>query len=161
MARTMAREYRAVCTGVMTGGGTIDEPIGRHRSDRLRMTVRPDGRPAVTHYRVLERFRAHTYVGVKLETGRTHQIRLHLAHLRYPIVGDPVYGGRFARPRGASDALNRCLRGFRRQALHAASLAFELPRTGERRSFDSPLPADFAALLAALREDSRGARDAS
>ena len=95
VARTMAREYVAVCVGVMTGGGTIDEPIGRHRSDRLRMAVRDTGRPAVTHYRVLERFRAHTYFSVKLETGRTHQIRLHLSHLKYPIVGDPVYGGRF------------------------------------------------------------------
>jgi 23S rRNA pseudouridine1911/1915/1917 synthase len=155
----MAREYRAVCAGVMTGGGTIAEPIGRHRSDRLRMTVRQDGRPAVTHYRVLERFRAHSYLGVKLETGRTHQIRLHLSHLRYPIVGDPVYGGRFARPRGASDALVLCLRGFRRQALHAASLAFDHPRTGKRRSFESPLPTDFAALLAALRQDLRGTDD--
>jgi 23S rRNA pseudouridine1911/1915/1917 synthase len=161
MARTMAREYRAICAGVMTGGGTIAEPIGRHRSDRLRMTVRQDGRPAVTHFRVLERFRAHSYLGVKLETGRTHQIRLHLSHLRYPIVGDPVYGGRFARPRGASDALVLCLRGFRRQALHAASLAFDHPRTGKRRSFDSPLPADFAGLLAALRQDFRETGDAA
>jgi 23S rRNA pseudouridine1911/1915/1917 synthase len=159
MARTMGREYRAVCAGVMTGGGTIAEPIGRHRSDRLRMTVRPDGRPAVTHYRVLERFRAHSYVGVKLETGRTHQIRLHFSHLRYPIVGDPVYGGRFARPRGASDALVLCLRSFGRQALHAASLAFDHPRTGKRRSFDSPLPPDFLALLSALRQDFAGADD--
>ena len=160
MARSVGREYRAVCAGVMTGGGTIAEPIGRHRSDRLRMTVRQDGRPAVTHYRVLERYRAHSYVGVKLETGRTHQIRLHFSHLGYPIVGDPVYGGRFARPRGASDAMVGCLRGFRRQALHAASLAFDHPRTGKRRSFDSPLPEDFLALLSALRQDLRGADDA-
>jgi len=160
MARSMGREYRAVCAGVMTGGGTIAEPIGRHRSDRLRMAVRQDGRPAVTHYRLLERFRAHSYVGVKLETGRTHQIRLHLSHLRYPIVGDPVYGGRFARPRGASDALVLCLRGFGRQALHAANLSFDHPRSGKRRSFDSPLPADFLALLSALRQDFSGTDDA-
>jgi 23S rRNA pseudouridine1911/1915/1917 synthase len=153
LARTMTREYQAVCIGVMTGGGTIDEPIGRHRSDRLRMTVRQDGRPAITHYRLLERFRAHTLVAVKLETGRTHQIRLHFAHLRYPIVGDPVYGGRFALPKGASDALAAALRAFRRQALHAASLAFDHPRSGKRAVFASPLPADFVALLAALRAD--------
>lgn len=153
MARTMAREYRAVCRGVMTGGGKVDAPIGRHRSDRLRMAVREDGRAAVTHYRVLERFRAHTYIEVKLETGRTHQIRLHLSHLGYPIVGDPVYGGRFAPPRGATDELGATLRSFKRQALHAASVAFDHPRTGTRRAFHSDLPADFQALLAALRAD--------
>ncbi len=152
-ARSAAREYQAVCRGVMTGGGTIDRPIGRHRSDRLRMTVRADGRPAVTHFRVLERFRAHTHVRVKLETGRTHQIRLHLAHAHFPIVGDPVYGGRFARPRGAGDALIAVLHVFRRQALHAANLAFDHPRSGARLSFHSPLPADFQELLAALRVD--------
>lgn len=156
MARTVSREYLAVCTGVMTGGGTVDEPIGRHRSDRLRMTVRQDGRAAVTHYRLLERFRAHTYLDVKLETGRTHQIRLHLAHVRYPIAGDPVYGGRFAQPKGASERLLATLRGFKRQALHAAKLEFDHPRSGKRISVQSPLPPDFADLLAALREDARG-----
>jgi 23S rRNA pseudouridine1911/1915/1917 synthase len=155
LARTVTREYEAVCAGLMTGGGTISEPIGRHRSDRLRMTVRQDGRPAVTHYRLIERFRAHTHVRVRLETGRTHQIRLHLSHLGYPIVGDPVYGGRFARPRGAGDDLVAALRGFKRQALHAASLAFDLPRTGKRKSVKSPLPADFRALLSVLRKDAR------
>jgi 23S rRNA pseudouridine1911/1915/1917 synthase len=153
LARTVSREYQAICCGVMTGGGTIDAPVGRHRSDRLRMTVRPDGREAVTHYRLLERFRAHTLVEVRLETGRTHQIRLHFAHLRYPIVGDPVYGGRFARPRGATDAVVASLRGFKRQALHAAKLGFDHPRTGKPRSFEAPPPADFAGLLTALRAD--------
>ena len=133
MARSVEREYLAVCVGVMTGGGTVDEPIGRHRTDRLRMAVRQDGRPAVTHYRVIERFRAHTYLKVKLETGRTHQIRLHLAHLRYPIVGDPVYGGRLGLPKGRDGAADAALRTFKRQALHAARLAFDHPRTGKRR----------------------------
>jgi 23S rRNA pseudouridine1911/1915/1917 synthase len=154
------REYLAVCRGLMTGGGTIDEPIGRHRSDRVRMTVRRDGRPAVTHYRVLERFRAHTAVSVRLETGRTHQIRLHLSHLRYPIVGDPVYGGRFRAPRGASEGLLGALRNLPRQALHAATLSFDHPRSGKRRSFKSPLPQDLSALLLALREDARAGGDA-
>jgi 23S rRNA pseudouridine1911/1915/1917 synthase len=153
MARTVSREYLAVCVGVMTSGGTVDEPIGRHRTDRLRMTIRQDGRPAVTHYRVLERFRAHTYLHVKLETGRTHQIRLHLSHLRYPIAGDQVYGGRFAQPKGATERLLVTLRGFKRQALHAANLAFDHPRSGKRLALQSPLPADYAELLAALRED--------
>lgn len=155
-ARSVGREYLALCVGAMTGGGTIDEPIGRHRSDRLRMAVRRDGRPAVTHFRIAERFRAHTLLRVRLETGRTHQIRLHLAHRHYPIVGDPKYGGRFVRPRGSSEALAGALRGFKRQALHAERLAFDLPGSGRRITLESPVPADFAALLEALRADSRG-----
>ena len=157
MARTVSREYFAVCVGVMTGGGTVDEPIGRHRSDRLRMAVREDGRPAVTHYRILERFRAHTHLSVKLETGRTHQIRLHLSHLRYPIAGDQVYGGRFAQPKGATERLLVTLRVFKRQALHATSLAFDHPRSGKRLTLQSAVPDDYAELLAALREDARAA----
>jgi len=157
MARTMSREYLAVAVGVMTGGGTIDAPIGRNRSDRLKMAVRESGRPAVTHYRVLERFRAHTYISVKLETGRTHQIRLHLAHQKYPIVGDPVYGGRFAQPRDASQELIVTLRAFKRQALHAASLGFDHPRTSKRLDLQSPVPEDFRQLLLALRGDARAA----
>jgi 23S rRNA pseudouridine1911/1915/1917 synthase len=153
MARTMSREYVAVCVGVMTGGGTIDAPIGRNRSDRLRMAVRESGRPAVTHYRVLERYRAHTYLSVQLETGRTHQIRLHLSHLKYPIVGDPVYGGRFGQPKGAGRELLDTLRGFKRQALHAATLGFDHPRTGKRLVLNSPVPQDFGQLLFALRAD--------
>jgi 23S rRNA pseudouridine1911/1915/1917 synthase len=109
----------------------------------------------VTHYRVLERFRAHTYLNVKLETGRTHQIRLHLSHLHYPIAGDQVYGGRFAQPKGASQRLLETLRGFKRQALHAASLGLDHPRSGKRLSLQSAVPADFAELLAALREDAQ------
>jgi len=158
-ARTMAREYVAACVGVMTGGGTIDEPIGRHRGDRLRMAIRVSGRPAVTHYRVLERFRAHTHLSVKLETGRTHQIRLHLSHIKYPIVGDPQYGGRFGLPRGATSALIDTLRGFKRQALHAATLGFDHPRSGKRLILQTPVPPDFAQLLEVLREDARAASD--
>jgi len=161
MARTVSRDYLAVCVGVMTGGGTVDEPIGRHRTDRLRMTIRQDGRPAVTHYRILERFRAHTYISVKLETGRTHQIRLHLSHLKYPIAGDQIYGGRFAQPKGATQRLLAILRSFKRQALHAASLAFDHPRTGKRLTLQSPVPEDFAELLAALRDDAREAEVAA
>ena len=153
MARTMSREYLTVCVGVMVSGGTIDAPIGRNRSDRLRMAVRESGRPAVTHYRVLERYRTHTYLSVKLETGRTHQIRLHLSHLKYPIVGDPVYGGRFGRPRGASEPLIEVLEAFKRQALHAATLSFDQPSSGLRLTLQSPVPADFAQLLGALRAD--------
>jgi 23S rRNA pseudouridine1911/1915/1917 synthase len=150
--REISRHYLAVCAGVLTGGGKIDEPIGRHRTDRTRMCVRDDGRPAVTHYTVIERFSAHTYINVRLETGRTHQIRVHFAHRRHPLLGDPVYGGRLALPKGASEALATTLRRFRRQALHAAKLGFEHPDTGEPISLEAPLPADFAGLLDALRE---------
>jgi len=154
-ARTMAREYLAVSVGVMTGGGTIDAPIGRNRSDRLRMAIRGSGRPAVTHYRVIERFRAHTFLSVQLETGRTHQIRLHLSHLKYPIVGDPVYGGRFTQPKGAAPELLEVLRAFKRQALHAATLGFDHPRTGKRLTLQSKVPKDFERLLRSLKDDAR------
>ena len=150
--RDISRHYLAVCAGVLTGGGTIDEPIGRHRTDRTRMCVRDDGRRAVTHYTVIERFRAHTYIDVRLETGRTHQIRVHFAHRRHPLLGDPVYGGRLALPKGASEALVMTLRRFRRQALHAAKLGFTHPVSDEEIVLEAPLPDDFAALLDALRE---------
>ncbi len=150
--REIERHYVAVCAGVLTGGGTIDEPIGRHRQDRKRMCVRDDGRPAVTHYTVKERFAAHTYINVKLETGRTHQIRVHFAHRRHALVGDPVYGGRLALPKGASDDVISMLRRFRRQALHAAKLGFAHPGSGEALQFEAPLPDDFSALIEVLRE---------
>ena len=130
--REVKREYIAICGGVMTAGGTIDQPIGRHRSLRTRMAVRADGREAVTHYRVGKRFRAHTLVHVQLETGRTHQIRVHLAHVGHPVVGDPVYGGRRRLPRGATEELIAALESFKRQALHAARLELEHPSTGRR-----------------------------
>jgi 23S rRNA pseudouridine1911/1915/1917 synthase len=161
LSRQLEARTMAACVGVMTGGGTVDEPIGRHRGDRLRMAIRVSGRPAVTHYRVLERFRAHTYLSVKLETGRTHQIRLHLSHIKYPIIGDPVYGGRFGLPRGATQELIEALRGFKRQALHAASLGFDHPRTGGRLTLHSPVPTDFAQLLDVLRQDARVAAESA
>ena len=151
--RSVKREYEAVCVGVMTGGGTVDAPIGRHPVDRVRMAVREGGREAVTHYRVAERFRGHTHVHCRLETGRTHQIRVHMAHIRYPLVGDPVYGGRLVMPPGASPALFEALRGFRRQALHAARLELVHPGSGETVHFEAPVPEDLAALLAVLRTD--------
>ena len=151
--RRIHREYQAVCVGVMTAGGTVDAPIDRHPVDRLRMAVRSGGREAVTHYRVIERFRRHTWVRVMLETGRTHQIRLHLAHAGYPLVGDPVYGRRLVIPRGATKHLEATLRAFRRQALHAWKLAFLHPLDGRLIEVEAPLPADFIGLIAALRED--------
>ena len=151
--RLITRHYLAVCTGVLTGGGTIDEPLARHPVDRKRMSVQRDGKPAVTHYTVLERFRAFTYIKVRLETGRTHQIRVHFAHRRHALVGDPVYGGRLALPAGASDDLVTVLRTFKRQALHAARLSFDHPLTSEPVDLSIDPPADFLHLLDVMRAD--------
>jgi len=151
--REIHREYHAVCRGVMTAGGTVDAPIDRHPTDRVRMSVRQGGRESVTHYRVIKRYRAHTHVRVQLETGRTHQIRVHLAHAGFPIVGDRVYGGRLALPRGASEALRQALKDFPRQALHAARLEFAHPVTGKPVACEAPLPADMRELLRVLAAD--------
>lgn len=152
--REISRQYLAVCNGVLTGGGTIDAPIARHPVDRTRMAVRESGKPAVTHYTVIERFRAHTYINVVLDTGRTHQIRVHFAYRRHALVGDPVYGGRLALPAGASEQLIKALREFRRQALHARRLEFAHPASGEMLCLEAPPPTDFELLLRTLREDS-------
>jgi 23S rRNA pseudouridine1911/1915/1917 synthase len=152
-AREIGREYLAVCTGVMTGGGSIDQPIARHRTQRTRMAVRADGREAVTHYRVVRRFRGHTLVRVELETGRTHQIRVHLAHAGFPLVGDPVYGGRRRIPAGCPPQLAAELAGFARQALHAARLTLHHPATRRELAWEAPLPEDMQRLLSALQSD--------
>jgi 23S rRNA pseudouridine1911/1915/1917 synthase len=157
-SRDVRREYIAVCGGVLTGGGTVDQPIGRHRSLRTRMAVRADGRDAVTHYRIAQRYRAHTLVNVQLETGRTHQIRVHLAHVGHPVVGDPVYGGRRRIPRGATPELLAALDAFKRQALHAARLGLEHPVNGKPMQWEAPLPADMRRLIAALEADRKEAR---
>ncbi|MDD2767806.1 MAG: 23S rRNA pseudouridine(1911/1915/1917) synthase RluD [Methylococcus sp.] len=149
--RSVSREYLALVHGVVTAGATVDAPIGRHPSDRKRFAVRPDGKDSVTHYRVAERFPQHTLLRVRLETGRTHQIRVHMAHLHHPLVGDPVYGGRQRIPAGADPDSIEVLRGFRRQALHAARLGLIHPATGESLAWESPLPQDFEALLGLFR----------
>jgi 23S rRNA pseudouridine1911/1915/1917 synthase len=152
-ARLVKREYLAVVQTVLTAGGSVDAPIGRHPVDRKRMAVVAGGKESLTHYRVEERFRAHTLVRVQLETGRTHQIRVHMAHQHIPIVGDPVYGGRLRLPQGASSELQEQLSGFRRQALHAARLTLTHPSSGETVSWSAPLPADMTRLIEALRAD--------
>ncbi len=147
------REYQAIVYGVMTGGGMVDQPIGRHPRDRIKMAVRKNGRAAVTHYRLLKRFREHSHVKVQLETGRTHQIRVHMSYLRHPIVGDPVYAGRHRVPAGALPELVNYLQNFKRQALHAWRLSFLHPLSGEEVSYEAPLPADMQQLITLLQQD--------
>lgn len=151
--RTVSRHYSAVCRGTFSGGGTIDGPIGRHPTSRIKMAVVPDGKPAVTHYRIAARFGAHTHLDVSLESGRTHQIRVHLAWRKHPLIGDPVYGGRAMRPAGASDRLLSALQEFPRQALHARELEFLHPESNESLQFSAPIPEDLAALLGCLAEE--------
>ncbi len=153
--RVMSREYEALVINTMVAGGAVDAPIGRHPTKRTLMAVREFGKPAVTHYRVMEKFRAHTHVRLKLESGRTHQIRVHMAHIKHPLAGDPTYGGRPRLPKGASAECVDALRGFRRQALHAAQLSLYHPRTGEWMTWQAPLPADMVALIDAVRTDTK------
>ena len=152
--KSLFRQYEAIAVGVMTGGGKVDAPMGRHPVDRKKQAVvKTGGKNAVTHYRVLDRYRAHTRIQVQLETGRTHQIRVHMAHRNYPLVGDPLYGGRLKQPAGATEALRQALHKFPRQALHARKLGLIHPATGEYREFEAPLPADMTGLIAALEND--------
>ncbi len=153
-ARDIEREYEAVCKGVMTGGGVVDEPIGRHPTQRTRMAVRPGGKPALTHYRVLRKFAHHTHVRLKLESGRTHQIRVHMDHIHYPLVGDPVYGGQFSLPRHCPEVLRETLRRFSRQALHAKALGLAHPASGVWMEWEVDLPDDMQQLLQVLEEES-------
>ena len=157
-ARTVSRQYDAIVQGTLSGGGTVDAPMGRHRTHRLKMAVLPNAgmggaKEAITHYRLQERFRGHTLVRCQLETGRTHQIRVHMAHIRHPLVGDPLYGGRNKLPTGAEPALVEALQQFPRQALHAAELALIHPATGEPMHWSAPMPEDMLQLLELLRAD--------
>lgn len=154
-ARTMQREYQAIAAGLITAGGTIDEPISRHPNQRTRMAVVHSGKTAITHYRVAERFRAYTLLNIKLATGRTHQIRVHMAHIHHPLIGDSTYGWRLRLPREATAELVNCLQHFKRQALHAIRLGLTHPATGELLEWTVPPPTDFQALLTALRNDTK------
>ncbi|RDY68925.1 23S rRNA pseudouridine(1911/1915/1917) synthase RluD [Lysobacter soli] len=158
-SREVHRQYLAVVVGSLVSGGTANAPIDRHPRDRIRMAVREDGRDAVTHFRLRERFRAHTLLECRLETGRTHQIRVHMAHLKHPIVGDPLYGGPLKLPRGATEDLVATLRGFKRQALHAETLEFSHPVTGEPVRCTAPVPDDLTHLVRVLRDDTAAAAE--
>lgn len=152
-ARTVKREYLALVNGTFTAGGRIEAPIGRHPRDRIRMAVVDTGREAVTHYRIQQRYQAHTLLLAALETGRTHQIRVHMAHIGHPLVGDPLYGGRLQLPKGATEAVREALRGFRRQALHATRLALQHPASGEEMGWEAPPPDDMQVLLNTLEQE--------
>lgn len=154
-AREVEREYVTIVSGVMIAGGTVDAPIGRHAHDRTRMAVTERGKAAISHYRVLKKYRAHTLLQVKLESGRTHQIRVHMAHLRFPVLGDPVYGGRLRVPPDADARLLELLRNFKRQALHAAKLSLTHPGSGERLQWAASVPADMSELMEALAKDAQ------
>ena len=149
----ITREYEAIISGVLTGGGTINAPIGRHHKKRTHMAIRDIGKPAITHYRIIQKFRAHTHVKVILETGRTHQIRVHMASIHHSIIGDQTYGERLRIPKNASEQLISTLRCFKRQALHAKRLELTHPETRELISWSAILPFDMQNLLSSLNKD--------
>ena len=151
--RKITREYEAVASGIMTKGGTVDQPMARHATKRTLMAVHPMGKPAVTHYRIMENYRNYTRLRLRLETGRTHQIRVHMAHIAHPLLGDQTYGGRPRPPKNASEDFMEVLRNFKRQALHAVMLRLSHPITGEMMEWHAPLPDDFVELLNALKAD--------
>ena len=157
--RQITREYEAIACGIMTKGGSVDEPIARHPTKRTRMAVHPLGKPAVTHYRIMENFRNYTRLRLRLETGRTHQIRVHMAHIAHPLLGDQTYGGRPRPPKNADERLNQVLREFKRQALHAIMLRLEHPVSGKLMEWYAPLPDDFVQLVNALKADYLEHRD--
>ncbi len=146
----VSREYSAIVYGHMISGGTIDEPIGRDPKDRIKQAVVDNGKIALTHYRVIDRFSHHTHVKAVLETGRTHQIRVHMSHIGHPLVADPMYGGRLRFPKKADEKLKDALKGFNRQALHSRKLALKHPVSGELMSWEAPLPKDLQQLLEVL-----------
>ncbi len=157
-AHKIKRIYQAIVSGILISGKTIDEPIGRHPMQRTKMTVTQAGKPSVTHYRVMERYRAHTRIKLELETGRTHQIRVHMAHTRHPLLGDQTYGGRLQLPKNATPELVNALRTFKRQALHAIELQFTHPTSKELITCNAPIPNDLQELIKVLVEDNKHVR---
>ncbi|MEQ4675973.1 23S rRNA pseudouridine(1911/1915/1917) synthase RluD [Providencia vermicola] len=157
--REITREYEAVAVGRMTAGGMVEEPISRHPTKRTHMAVHPMGKPAVTHYRIMEHFRAHTRLRLRLETGRTHQIRVHMAHINHPLIGDQLYGGRPRPLKGATEEFLEVMRNFDRQALHATMLRLYHPISGIQMEWHAPLPDDMVKLIEALKADTELHKD--
>ena len=151
--RRVHREYRALVVGELVAGGSVEAAIGRHPTQRTRMAVVSDGRPALTRFRVLEQYPGHSLLGVELSTGRTHQIRVHLTHIKHPLVGDPVYGGRPRPPKGCSPTLTAAIQGFPRQALHALRLGLVHPATGQTLTWEVPMAPDLKALIELFRQE--------
>ena len=151
-SHSVVREYSAIVYGHMISGGSVNDPIGRDPKDRIKQAVSSNGKDATTHYRVIDRFKSHTHVKAILETGRTHQIRVHLSHIGYPLLGDPMYGGRVRFPKKANEILKESLLGFKRQALHSKKLTLNHPSTGKLMSWKAPLPDDMVELLAILNK---------
>ena len=157
--RSMGREYEAVVHKVMTGGGMVEEPMARSTRNRQKMAVSPLGKEAITHYRLLKKYRSHSHIRLKLETGRTHQIRVHMSYIGYPLIGDQLYGGRFRLPKGATEDLQQTLKTFMRQALHAKKLELHHPVSGELMSWEVDLPEDMQQLLEVLEQDAQAQDD--
>ena len=151
--REVSREYEAIACGVLTGGGKIDLPLGRHPVNRKKRAVLENGQEAITHYKVIKRFRSHTHLLIKLDTGRTHQIRAHMSHKSYPLVGDQLYGTRLSLPAGCEPSLAESLKNFKRQALHARRLGVSHPETKKVMHWEADLPADIKFLLKKLEKD--------
>ncbi len=151
--RAFTREYQAVVMGKMIVGGTVNAAIGRHPTQRIKMAVVASGKEAITHYQLVQKYRAHSLLDLKLESGRTHQIRVHMNHIGHTLVGDPVYGGRLMIPAGASDDLSDVLRHFKRQALHAKKLALLHPTSEKWIAWEAKLPADFENLIQVMEQD--------
>jgi len=151
-SHSISREYSAIVYGYMISGGSIEEPIGRDPKDRVKQAIVSNGKDATTHFRVIDRFKSHTHVKAILETGRTHQIRVHLSHIGHPLIGDPMYGGRVRFPKKASIDLKDSLINFKRQALHSKKLTLTHPISGENMSWTSKLPDDMMKLLEVLQE---------
>ena len=151
-SHSISREYSAIVYGYMISGGSIEESIGRDPKDRVKQAIVSNGKDATTHFRVIDRFKSHTHVKAILETGRTHQIRVHLSHIGHPLIGDPMYGGRVRFPKKASIDLKDSLINFKRQALHSKKLTLTHPISGENMSWISKLPDDMLKLLEVLQE---------
>jgi len=151
-SHSVDREYSAIVYGHMIAGGTVDDPIGRDPKDRVKQAVSMSGKDATTHYRAIDRFKSHTHVKAILETGRTHQIRVHLSHVGHSLIGDPMYGGRVRFPKKASEELKDSLLNFNRQALHSKKLTLTHPISGELMSWKAPLPYDMSGLLEVLKK---------